>query len=188
MKAQKLQIAILSSLLAFGLLALQPYKLKAQTPTTVSVTALMQGMWDGLTSVHKRSPVAVELRSGATLNGSTLSARKVEILSTTGTVEASFDGLATGDYWIVVRHGGNIPVASTTAQTIVSGSSATYDFSDQADKAFGVDATVLDAASNRYVILTGDVNGDRNILINDVLLHMVPNLGQFNPGQVPPLN
>lgn len=134
---------------------------KAQTPTNVQVKALMQGLWDG--SVHKPSPVSVELRSGGVApTASVLVARATGMLSSTGTVTVTFNNLSTGNYWIIIRHGGSLPISSAAQQSITSGSTFTYDFSDAAAKTYGGGTVVVNiGGTNYYVLKAGDFTGDR---------------------------
>ncbi len=149
---------------------------KAQTPTTVQVKALVQGLWNG--TVHKVSPVSVELRAGgATPVLSTLVGRMTGMMSTTGTITVNFPNLATGNYWVIVRHGGAVPISSITPQTITAGSLFSYDFSDAETKAYGQGtlAQVI-GGTTYYVLKAGDLNGDRasNPLDIPIMLFQYP--------------
>ncbi len=127
---------------------------------SVTVTAYLQGMWNGTS--HISSPVAVELRSGATLPASTLVSRTTGMLSTVGTITADFSGVVAGDYWVVVRSGGYLPVGSSTVVALTPGSTATYNFTDDASKAAGNGTTAVTIGSTTYYVLkAGDFNGDR---------------------------
>jgi hypothetical protein len=128
--------------------------------TTIAIRALMQGFWNGLT--HVRTPVSIELRSGSDLKTSNLVMINAGILSTSGTVSMQFSGLESGQYWIVVRHGGYLPVASNGRIQINSGSTVSYDFSDSPSKAYdeGTFPVVL-RGTTYYVLKSGDFTGDQ---------------------------
>lgn len=163
------------------------YSAKAQTPTNVQVKALMQGLWNG--SIHQPSPVSVELRSGgAAPTASILVARKTGMLSSTGTVTVAFDNLVTGNYWIIVRHGGSLPVSSAAQQSITAGSTFTYDFSDAANKTYGGGTTqVTIGGTNYYVLKAGDFTGDRAANPLDVTVFL-NGYSKTNAITIPPID
>lgn len=141
---------------------------KAQTPTTVQVRALVQGLWNG--TVHRTSPVSVELRAGGgTPLTSTLVSRLTGMLSSTGTVSVTFPNIVSGNYWIIVRHGGSLPVCSATQQSITAGTTFSYDFSDASTKAYsnGTIAVTLNSTTY-YVLKSGDLTGDRAANPSDI--------------------
>lgn len=135
--------------------------------TTIVVKALMQGCWNGL--VHVPTSLSVELRSGDTLLTSTLVTIGSGILSTTGTVSIQFSDLTSGEYWIVVRHGGYLPVASNGKVHIDAGSTVSYDFSNSPSKAYeeGTIPVVL-RGTTYYVLKAGDFTGDRSVNPQDI--------------------
>lgn len=149
--------------------------------TEINVQVYMEGFWNGVS--HVRTPISVELRTGAVLATSTFITEQPVMLDVTGNVTVTFSNLNPDDYWLVIRHGGHIPIASSSQITMGPGDTINYDFTDLASKAFGTNATKL--SGSVFVVIAGDLNGDRNILINDVLLFAVPNVPAFNPGQVP---
>lgn len=141
--------------------------MKAQTPTTVQVKALVQGMWTG--SVHKAVPAAVELRSGAAPITSILVDRRTAMISSTGTLSVVFPSLTTGSYWLIVRCAGVLPVSSSTALTITAGTPFSYDFSDNAAKAFDDGTIAVTISGNTYYVLkSGDFTGDASANPTDV--------------------
>lgn len=127
---------------------------------SVTVTSYLQGLWNGTT--HIPTPVAVELRSGVTLPASTLVSRTTGMLSTMGTITADFQGVIAGNYWLVVRAGGYLPVGSAAQVTMTPGSTASYNFTDAAAKAAGSGTIAVTIGSTTYYVLkAGDFNGDR---------------------------
>lgn len=142
--------------------------MKAQTPTTVQVKALAQGMWTGI--VHKTTPAAVELRSGGvTPLTSTLVDRRTAMISSSGTLTVVYPNLTTGSYWLIVRCAGFLPISSSTALSITAGSTFSYDFSDNASKAFDEGTIgVTIGATTYYVLKAGDFTGDGGTNPTDV--------------------
>lgn len=147
---------------------------------TVNVTAYFQGLWNG--SVHTPVPVAVELRSGSQLSTSTLVDRVAVMHSTTAVATAEFTGVSAGDYWVVIRCGGYLPIGSSTRISMSPGNTYNVDFTDPAN-VFNGNAALAQSGSTWYV-RTGDLNGDRNVNVSDILIWLGNN-GQNNPGQVP---
>ena len=160
---------------------------KAQTPTTVQVRALVQGLWNGTT--HVPSPVAVELRTGgASPLTSTLVGRMTGMLSTNGMVSVTFPNLVSGNYWIIVRHGGSLPVSSAAQQAITAGTTFSYDFSDAAAKAFGNGTLAVTINSTTYEVLqVGDLTGDRASNPTDIPVFL-SNYPKTNASAVPPVD
>lgn len=178
---------MLCLVMACGMFLFQSTSLSAQTQTTFDVTVVLQGYWNGTS--HIPTAVAVELRTGIDLTTSTTAAITTGVLGTNATVNVSFSGLASGDYWLVVRHGSHLPVATLTRQTVTSGGSYSYDFSDQADRAFpGAGVTIEYQTSGVFTVPVGDLDGDRTVSASDFLLYFLPNFGETNPGGVPPIN
>lgn len=161
--------------------------IKAQTPTTVQVKALMQGLWNG--TIHTATPVAVELRTGgASPLASTLVARSTGMMSSTGTVTVVFNNLVTNSYWIIVRHGASLPVSSGQTQTITAGSTFSYDFSDAATKAFGGGSIAVTIGGTTYYMLkSGDFTGDRASNPSDVPV-LLTGYPKTNAAVVPPVD
>ncbi len=142
------------------------------TKTTLVVKALMQGYWDGTT--HVRTPVSVELRVGQTPLTSTIASIQAGILQSNGTITVEFSDIQSGNYWIVVRHGGYLPAASAAAVAVTRGSTTSYDFSDAASKAY-VNSTIAVSIGGQvyYVLKGGDLNGNRSVNPQDLPLFLV---------------
>ncbi len=153
--------------------------------TSFDVTVLLQGYWNG--SNHTPTAVIVELRSGVDLETSTLSHLTDGLLSTTGSVSVSMDGVTSGNYWLVIRHGNHLPIATASRIAVTNGGSHSYDFSDASNKAYpgNGNAVVQYEASGRYMMLSGDLDGDRAVGAIDFLSYFLPNFSSINPGGVP---
>jgi hypothetical protein len=159
--------------------------MKAQTPTTVQVKALVQGMWTG--SIHRAVPAAVELRSGATPITSTLVDRRTAMISSNGTISVVFPNLTSGSYWLIVRCTGVLPVSSSTALSVTAGNTLSYDFSDNASKAYEDGTIAVTISGNTYYVLkAGDFTGDANVNPTDlnIFLQAYPKVNL----SVPPAN
>jgi len=149
--------------------------------TTVEVTAPLQGYWENET--HGYASAIVELWSGTTLETATFQYEAACSYGANGTLLAEFNNMMAGNYWIVIRAVGHVPVASASAIYIPNNMTTEYDFSSGANKAYGTAATVL--KNGIYVIRGGDLNGDGNVTASDLNNSFIPNFGQFNPGEVP---
>lgn len=147
---------------------------------TVNISAYMQGLWNGTT--HVPVPVSIELRSGSQLPNSALVARKAAMLTTSATASVTFEGISSGNYWIVLRCAGYIPVASSTATLINPGDSITWDFTAPANVWNG--SAALISVGSYFLLRAADLNVDRSVNITD-LLNLLGNNGLNNPGQVP---
>lgn len=142
------------------------------TKTPVTVKALMQGYWDGAN--HVRTPVSVELRSGSVLASSTIASIQAGILQSNGTITLEFNDIQSGNYWIVVRHGGYLPVASAAPISVTRGTATSYDFSNAASKAFANGTLAVTIGGQTvYVLKGGDLNGNRAVNPQDLPLFLM---------------
>ncbi len=156
--------------------------------TQFDVTAYFGGYYDGISGTHKRLPIIVELRSGMDLASSTLVDRTSAIVSTMGTVSVNFNALQSGDYWLVLRSGGALPVASNGMLTVAAGGTVSYNFTDQADRAYPGVGTTVEEPGGAYTVRMADLNGDRAVNATDFLFYFLPNFSLVNPGQVPAID
>jgi hypothetical protein len=130
----------------------------------VQVTMYMDGQWDGTS--HAPIPVSGEIRSGDDLMSSTLVSRVAAIVGSNGVVSFNFEEVDDGDYWLVVRAGGYLPLGSTS-KVSVSTSASSYNFTDADTKAAGGDRA-LKESNGIYLLRTGDLNFDRRVSAGDV--------------------
>jgi hypothetical protein len=113
--------------------------------------------------------VLVELRTGTA--GNTMVSKKAGLLKSNGSIvdyrdpntPIIFDGIAAGNYYVVIRHRNHIGVMTASAITL-SQSSALYDFSTGLDKYYGGDAKLVGTAI--CGLWAGDVNGNGQIKYN----------------------
>lgn len=103
--------------------------------TTIRARVFYQGTWNGVTQAPV--PVAVELRRASQApNNSVLYQRATAMLQTDGFAEVTFDTLTSGNYWIVVRSGGALSIASANVQNVTAGSTFTYNFTQSQSSVF----------------------------------------------------
>jgi hypothetical protein len=145
----------------------------------LNVRVLYQGLWDGTT--HKSAPVSVELRTGASIDVSVLVTRATTSISSNGTVSVGFNNAATGNYWIVVRKGGSLSVASASAIALTDNATNSYDFTDSAAKYAGGAASGGAVLSGGvFVIYFGDADNTNFINATDINTYTVPSNGNGN--------
>ncbi len=155
---------------------------------TVNLDVYLHGYWTG--DFHKRTPLMLELRTGATLIASTLVQRQSALQSSTARAVFSFDELPEGDYWLVLRHGGHLPIGSAAPINIAPGATLDVDFTDPDNVFNGATWLPEETINNQTfnVMRTGDLNANRDIGADDFIEFFVPNFGLSNPGQVPLLD
>lgn len=78
-----------------------------------------------------------------------------------GNSAVSFEGLALGDYSVVVRHRNHLGVKSASTVSMSPGTTATYDFTTAATQAVGDQQVELEAGV--YGIYGGNANGESGI-------------------------
>lgn len=126
-------------------------------------------------NIHYKMPVLVELRNGDNLKNSVIVSQNTGIINADGVVDINFSDAPNGDYWILVRASGFLPVCSQNKQTL-STSGIEYDFTTSSDQAvLGTYAMIEN--NGIWKVRSGDSDGDGAIGafdINDLL----PNLGK----------
>lgn len=131
----------------------------APTSAELNITALLTGLWSNNT--HKAAAIIVELRSGNVLSSSTLYKRISGILSETGEVSVLMNEITNGDYWLIIRSTGYLPIASAAKVSVQGGTMINYDFSRSTTSVFN--ANMLKAVNGRYLMKVGDLDSDSNI-------------------------
>ena len=151
----------------------------------LSLTAYLLGYWNG--TRHLPASIMVDLYEGADLNTAVRAARFTALLDADGSTELRVDGVTTGDYWIVVRHGGHLAVVSDTRITLTNGVESAHDFTIPANVLGGLsalDEVVLNGTTYN-VLRTGDMNGDLSVGADDFIQLLLPYFGASNPGMAP---
>lgn len=158
----------------------------------LNVTAYIQGQFGVISSVlrHRRTPIAVELRSGDSPATSSSVQIATAMMSTAGTAQVSFVNVTAGNYWIILRHGGSLSVASATPVALTPGVPASFDFTNP-NNVFtrpGANATPLRLQTingvDYYLVRSGDLDGSGIINVTDFGI-LQPNLNVNNPSGAP---
>ncbi len=153
--------------------------------STIEAQVLLDGFWDG--TQHRRTALLVELYAGAVLSSADLIDSRPASVNASGLLSVDFHGLAAGDYWIVLRHSGHLPIASAQPVAIEPGDTIEYNFSSPANVNNGVKAlrSIVRNNSSFHVMIAGDLNGNSSIGSDDFIPLFVPSFGLSNPGGVP---
>jgi FlaG/FlaF family flagellin (archaellin) len=135
------------------------------------LTLFLEGLWNG-TGLNKAQNEAGDQYSGntadkinielhhATNYGTVVYSATGINLSTSGQAAVSVPGTNSGSYYLAVKHRNSIETVSALPLAF-SGTSISYNFTDNASKAYGNNMKPLDGI---YVIYSGDVN--QNGIIN----------------------
>lgn len=147
----------------------------------VEVTLYLNGIWNG--NAHQPVAVSIELRTGDQLKTSTVVDRKPALLDASGTGSANFGQVADGDYWMIVRATGYLPLAAP-AKVSLSTSGVTYNFTTASTQAVGGASAMIQNTSSLWEARGGDLNFDRNVAAFDVPI-LVNSLGKNVSSQIP---
>lgn len=149
----------------------------------LNVYVMLQGYWNG--TRHKPVSVSVELRTGETLSSSALAYRIPAIIGENGRIMIKTNDYSNpylaGDYWIVVRAAGYLPIASNARLTLDPTIVTNWNFTDNQTFTYSNNMTKL--SSGKYVMKAGDFNGDKNVSGTDIGI-MKSNSGS-NGGTIP---
>lgn len=136
---------------------------KVPTTKTLTVTALIEGLWNGTTMIS--DTVTVELRN--TTSPYSVIESKPIVLNTAGTGSSTFTTAANSTpYYIVVKHRNSIDTWSASDQQF-SSNQMNYDFTTALSKAYGNN---LKLKGGKYCIYSGDVNKDGFVNLTDLNL------------------
>lgn len=124
---------------------------------------------------HHKLPVLVELRSGDELTTSEIVSQKAGIVNEDGIVELDFSEVEDGDYWILVRAGGFLPVCSSQKQNL-SADGIFYNFTSSSDKAI-LGTNAMREIDGKWQVRPGDLDGGASIGAFDIN-YLLPNLGK----------
>ena len=136
---------------------------------TVSITAIPEGFYDiGTDRLRLRDTARAYLHSNISPYGVVDSAVAV-IDSVTFTGSFLFANAPGGTYYIRVNHRNSIETWSRTGgESLVQGTTVSYNFSSAAAQAFGNNMKQVDASPVRFAIYSGDINQDGTIDASDV--------------------
>lgn len=136
---------------------------------TLNLTALVEGMYNGTTSVS--DTLTVELRN-VTSPYSLLESKKI-LMNTVGTGIGSYSTVADGTpFFIVLKHRNGLETWAATGKSFSSGT-LSYDFTTDSAKAFGFNVVKV---GTKWCIYSGDVNRDGIIDLTDVIAVDVDNI------------
>ena len=127
--------------------------------THIEIQALLQGLWDGMT--HKAAAIIIEFRTGIILPISSLYARFPAIINSEGVATLDIPNMPAGNYWLVVRASGYLPICAGQRQAISPGATLEYDFSRSSTSVPSIN--MLSSYNGRYVMRVGDLNGDKQV-------------------------
>ncbi len=139
------------------------------------ITLFLEGLWNG-TGLNKAQneagdqysgntadKITIELHNAADYGTVVYSASGIN-LSTGGQAAISVPGTNSGSYYLTVKHRNSIETVSTLPIAF-SGSNVSYNFTDNANKAYGNNMKLLDGI---YAIYSGDVNQNGVINQSDI--------------------
>jgi len=145
-----------------------PCTLNITTVTTLTLTAMLEGLYNGSGTMRQAQDasgnhytgntadqVTVELHSSINYGTIVYSAGNVN-LSTTGIATVTIPGAYNGSYYVTVKHRNSIET-TTAAPVAMTGGSVSYNFSTSVAQAYGSN---LYGIGGVYVIWGGDVNQD----------------------------
>ncbi len=147
----------------------------------VEATLYLNGLWDG--TEHTPVAVSIELRTGDDIMESTVVERKAAMLNSDGTATANFGQVDDGDYWMIVRAAGYLPLAAP-AKVSLSDAGVTYNFTTASTQAIGGTSAMLENLSDLWEARAGDLNFDSSVATSDIPL-MINSLGSSVNTSVP---
>jgi photosystem II stability/assembly factor-like uncharacterized protein len=149
----------------------------------VKVKSLLFGLWAN--DKHLPGQVSLELRTGSTLLSSTVSKRISGVIDSMGYAFADFGEMSDGDYWLVVRATGYLPVADPSKISL-STSGIIYDFTTGSDKSVsGTNAMIQPGGTGPWMIRCGDFNNSRSVTATDMNNYFLPNNGKSVSSAIP---
>lgn len=140
--------------------------LKTEIIKNIKIRVIQQGMW--ASNKHKSSSVILELRSGTNLMNSTLIDRKPAIIDSLAFATANFGEIGNGDYWLVVRASGYLPLAATSKISL-STVQTDYDFTDSSNKSVGgINTLIQPGGVGPWMMRPGDINQSASVTSKDL--------------------
>nr|HMS65915.1 hypothetical protein [Ignavibacteria bacterium] len=133
----------------------------------LNLTAVIEGFYNNsVNRLNLKDSVKVFLRNASPPFDVADSSQSV-LDSVTFSGSFIFNNVNSGSYYIELIHRNSIQTWSGLPQTVTSGVTFNYNFSDSLNKAFG-DNMIL--KGNKYCIYSGDVNQDEIIDASDISL------------------
>ena len=125
----------------------------------VEITLALDGMTDN--GNHQPVPVSVELRSGSDLMSSTVVKRKAGVVDTNGTVTINFGQVSDGDYYVIARAAGYLPLAAPSKYTL-DNTGFSHDFTTGSAQAVDGSKAMIEVNSV-WSARGGDFDYSRNV-------------------------
>jgi hypothetical protein len=146
----------------------------------VSIDILYNGYYNS--GNHKNMSVTIDLMLGDILTESELVSSKPGIIDSDGNLEIDFGDIEDGDYWVIVRASGYMPVAIPEKQSL-SSDGIVWDFSTSSDQSVA-GTSVMIYSNGEWQVRPGDFDASRSIAAFDVN-YLIPNLGNSASNQIP---
>lgn len=168
----------IKQLLIFLLISIA--SVQAQEQKLIEIKLIYYGYFNE--NIHYKMPVLIELRDGTTLLESEIVYQKTGLINSECKVKIDFGNIQDGDYWIVVRASGFMPVA-TPNKVNLSTAGIDYDFTTSSDKSVGGE-TVLYFADQKWQVRCGDLDGNLSVGAFDVN-KFIPHIGKSVSSLIP---
>lgn len=133
--------------------------------TTLNLEMFIQGFYNATTNLQVSDTIRVYLRNFSSPFSIVDSAKA--LVSDSGKAELTFNGLANGNYYIVITHRNSLETWSVNALSMTEGSVMTYDFTTASSKAYG--DNLFQSEPGVYSDYSGEVIKDGSINLNDII-------------------
>ncbi len=128
-------------------------------PALVNLTVIPGGFFNsGTNQLYMKDTIRVYLVDSVTCLK--VDSSKGVLDSVSFGMPLSFSNAATGNYYMLVYHRNHLGVATRFKQSIVRGSTVSYDFTTDSAKAFGFNMTKVSTSPVRWGMIPGDANKD----------------------------
>lgn len=131
----------------------------------VELTMYLRGLWDG--SEHEPVAISIELREGDGLMSSTLVKRLPALIDENGTASANFGQVEDGDYYVVARASGFLPLA-IDGTVALSTSGISHNFTTASTQAVIGTTVMIQNGDSDWEARAGDINLDRGVQPSDL--------------------
>jgi hypothetical protein len=136
--------------------------------TNLSVKSIPQGLYDQNTNRLKRKDSLTVVMHSPVQPYQRIDSATAVIDSITHAASLNFTNLASGNYFIEIKHKNSITAWSNSAVTINSGGNNSYDFTASAGSSYGSNLIQVDSDPVKFGMYSGEVNRDNTIDVTDV--------------------
>lgn len=134
---------------------------------------------------HKPASVIIELRSGLALMSSSIIKRLPALIDTNGYAVADFGEVQDGEYWMIVRAPGYLPIASPD-KVLLNAFGVQYDFTSSASKSIGATNALIQLNSiGPWMMRPGDFNASGTVSADDINTLYFESKGRNVSSQIP---